>query len=257
MAEWSILISIDDGINSANAIAAYIEIDKASVSRVTERLVMKDLVSCTPGDDRRSKILALTQKGQTLIRKLFKEAEENDQSFFGCLSPLEQEQLRSIMNKVLQQVPTIHLTGWINNKNREIIMNCIKNILKEATINQWPYPKTFALLKDNGLQRYQVSFGQGFYNAEFEGTFGRFTEASLNGYSPLKANEHFNSEGIKNAILKHVTKKTHYLDFLQDAAENGVTHYKVDMATRSVTYFNSNESASYTEYVPEPEYEHA
>lgn len=251
VAEWSILVSIYDGsANSVNNIAAYIEVDKASSSRVVERLAKKDLLSVAAGDDRRSKILGLTEKGRELIQKLLKEAEENEKHFFGCLSELEQEQMRSIMYKVLQKVPTINLDGWINNRNQDVIMNNIKNILKDATVNQWPYPKTFGALKAEGLQNYEVHFAD-YYKAHFNSTLGSFTEDSLDNYTTIKANKHFNSEGIKNAVIKHVTERTHYLDFLKDAAENGATHYKVDMDKRTVTYFNVDESASYIEYVPE------
>lgn len=131
-------------------------------------------------------------------------------------------------------------------------MNIIKNILKEAALNKWPYPKTFEALKVNGLQNYEVHFAD-CYKAQFNSIAGSFSEESLDGYSPIKANNHFNSEGIKNAVIKHVTEQTHYLDFLQDAAENGATHYKVDMDKRTVTYLNADESASYIEYVPEHE----
>lgn len=154
------------------------------------------------------------------------------------------------MYKVLQKVPTINLDGWINDRNQEVIMNTIKNILKDAMMNQWPYPKTFEALKAEGLQNYEVRF-IGSYKAEFNGTFGSFTEENLDGYNSIKESDHFNSNGIKNAVIKHVTEKTHYLEFLQDAAANGATHFRVDIAKRTVTYLNSDESASYIEYVPE------
>lgn len=206
----------------------------------------------TQGNDRRSKVLRLTEKGQKLTYKLFKEAEKNEQQFFECLSHLEQQQMRFIMHKILQKVPTINLGGWISNRNNEVIMDTIKNILKDAMMNQWPYPKTFEALKAEGLQNYEVRFAD-YYKAEFNSLDGSFTENSLDGYTPIKSNKHFNSDGIKNAVIKHAKEKTHYLDFLQDAAANGATSFRVDIEKRTVTYLNSDESASYIEYVPEYE----
>ncbi|MDF3047200.1 MAG: marR [Candidatus Midichloriaceae bacterium] len=255
VAEWSILVSIYDGsANSVNDIAAYIEIDKASISRVTERLAMKGMLYYASGQDRRSKILGLTKEGRKLTQTLLEEAEENDHHFFGHLSQLEQEHMRSIIHSVLQQVPTINLDGWIilnpeSNKNNEVIMKAIVDIRNESKKDRWPYPKTFQVLKDNGLQNYEVHFAD-YYRAEFNGDFGSFTEEPLEGYSPIKANEHFNAEGIKNAVIKHAIERTPYLDFLQNAAANGATHYKVDMDKRTVTYFNADESVSHIEYVP-------
>lgn len=129
-------------------------------------------------------------------------------------------------------------------------MNKIKSILRDSTINRWPYPKTFEALKAEGLQNYEVHFAD-YYKAQFNGTTTSFTEDALDGYTTIKSSEHFNSDGIKKAIIKHVIEKTSYLEFLQDAAANGATHYRVDIGERSVTYLNADESASYVEYVPE------
>ena len=129
-------------------------------------------------------------------------------------------------------------------------MQNIKNILKEATLNHWPYPKTFEALKAAGLQRYEVQFANK-YRAVFFGTGGTFVEDTLEGYKSLKAGDKFSPEGLKDAVIKHATKRTHYLDFLIDAAENGASHYKVDMKKRTVTYFNPSETESYEETVPQ------
>lgn len=252
VAEWSILISIYDGSAcSVNDIASYIEIDKASVSRVTERLIQKDLILFLKVQkDNRLKVLHLTEKGKKLICKLLKEAQENDVTFFGCLSSLEIEQMQQIIYKVLQKVPAVSTDCLINTKGHTEMIEIIKNILKEATINKWPYPKTFQLLNNNGLQSYEVYFAD-FYKARFTGVFGCFVEDCLDGYKKIQSNKNFNPEGIKSAIFNHITKQTSYLDFLNDIAAQGATHYKVNMKQRTVTYFNADETDSYIEYVPE------
>ncbi|RTL05865.1 DUF1398 domain-containing protein [Candidatus Dependentiae bacterium] len=125
----------------------------------------------------------------------------------------------------------------------------IKNILKEATINKYPYPKTFELLKSNGLLKYHIHFAN-YYKAVFELDSSTFVENTLEGYVPVKASELFNNAGIQNAIHKHIVEHTDYIDFLHDIAANGATHYKVDIAKRTVTYFNDAEDQHHTEHVP-------
>lgn len=130
-------------------------------------------------------------------------------------------------------------------------MHTITNILKEATINKWPYPKTFEALKANGLVGYEVRFSP-YYKATFEMNTGEIVvEHNLDGYVPVAAQPPFNSHHIKKAIEKHIVEQTHYVDFLHDITANGATHYKVDIAQRTVTYFNDLENQHHTEYVPE------
>ncbi len=253
VAEWSILISIYDGsASSVNEIAAYIEVDKASISRTVERLSCRGVVVHQAGKDKRSRVIKLTEKGMNLVPQLLKEAEENEKYFFNNLSEVDKKQMQVIMHTILYNIPNIKLDGWININNHEVNMNKTKEILKEATINQWPYPKTFEALKAAGLEHYTVHFAD-YYKAEFKGKFDNFTEEHLDGYNSIKVSDNFSADGIKNALIKHVAQRTRYLDFLQDAAENGVTHYKVDIAKRTVTYFNLNESAHYVECVPQYE----
>lgn len=129
-------------------------------------------------------------------------------------------------------------------------MHAITNILKEATINKWPYPKTFETLKANGLIRYEVRFSP-YYKATFEMNTGEtLVEHNLDGYVPVAVQASFNNHNIKKAIEKHITEQTHYVDFLHDIAANGATHYKVDIAQRTVTYFNDLEDQQHIEYVP-------
>jgi uncharacterized protein YbcV (DUF1398 family) len=128
-------------------------------------------------------------------------------------------------------------------------MNEITRILKEATENKWPYPKTFESLKKAGLKSYEVWF-EGSYRALYMTDSERFTKTSLEGYKPLKVGTHFFKEKIKDAVINHVIKQTHYLDFLNDIAMYGTSHYKVNMEKRTVTYFNPAESEFYEEHVP-------
>jgi DNA-binding MarR family transcriptional regulator len=251
VAEWCVLVCISDGSASGvNEIANYIEVDKAAVSRVVERLKSKRLLSDKAGADRRSRILEITQEGVNLISILVKEAEENEKQFFGHLSQLDEDRMRDIMHSILQKDENINLSGWIINENNEVYMNEILNILNEAWDNKWPYPKTFQVLKEAGLRKYSVRFTDT-YQSQFIGEFGEFKKDALEGYAPVKAASKFDAVGIKNAIINHVKESTHYHDFLRDVAAHGCTHYKVDMNDRSVKYYNHDESECHVEHVPE------
>jgi uncharacterized protein YbcV (DUF1398 family) len=128
-------------------------------------------------------------------------------------------------------------------------MHTIKNILIHSKENKWPFPKTFNLLKEAGLQNYTVYFADT-YKSIYEGTFGTFDDESLDSYTPLTTAQEFSKEDLKNALIHHIANNTHYLDFLKEAARCGVSHYRVDMDARTVTYYNPDESKSNVEVVP-------
>lgn len=114
IAQWCILASLyDQQATSVNELASYIEVDKASVSRVVERLVVKGLVSHSQGKDRRSGYLELTAEGQKLVPSLINEAEQNEQSFFGQLTTTESVQFRNLVRKILTTLPSITLDEWL------------------------------------------------------------------------------------------------------------------------------------------------
>lgn len=257
VAAWCILVAIyDNKATSINELAHYIEVDKASISRVVEKLVAKQLLSHSQGKDRRSGKITLTEKAKKLVPKLMSEAEENEQHFFGHLSSTEKETLREIMNKVLRSISGVTVEGWLSNKlklsrrgKNTMSTEAIEKILTESKINKWPYPKTFEALKDASVDSYSVSFENGF-QAIYRGGFGSLQEKEPAGYRPVKAAKDFDAENIKNAIIKHVQQQTPFVEFLADIASFGVSHYIVDMKQRTVTYFNPDESQSHVEHVP-------
>ena len=114
IAQWCILASLyDQQATSVNELASYIEVDKASVSRVVERLVVKGLVSHSQGKDRRSGYLELTAEGQKLVPCLMNEAEQNEQRFFGQLTTTESVQFQNLVRKILTTLPSITLDEWL------------------------------------------------------------------------------------------------------------------------------------------------
>lgn len=129
-------------------------------------------------------------------------------------------------------------------------MELLKKVLQESKENKWPYPKTFDAIKKAGVSSYTVHFA-GHYSSTYTGSFGTYEEKGLDGYKPLTASKSFSKTGLSQAVINHAVKKSHYLDFLKDAAASGSTHYVVDMEKRTVTYYNVDESASYQELVPQ------
>jgi uncharacterized protein YbcV (DUF1398 family) len=58
----------------------------------------------------------------------------------------------------------------------------------------------------------------------------------------------FDETRIKTVLNRRRDRKTTYIEFLQEIAEAGVTHYKVDMKKNHVIYYG--DSQEYTELIP-------
>ena len=121
IALWCILLALyNKDAASITELLKFIEVDKASISRVVDRLLTKELVVHQQGADRRSGHIQLTTKGKALVPPLIQEAEENEQQFFGCLTLEEREQFRQLFYKLFLNLHSIHISGWlINTKENE------------------------------------------------------------------------------------------------------------------------------------------
>jgi DNA-binding MarR family transcriptional regulator len=92
VAQWVVLRTLYDHDQATlNQLAQLIGLDKSTVSRMIDRLVLRELVSRSEGNDRRSLGLSLTPVARKLVPKLAKLADENDESFFNSL-PVKQRQ---------------------------------------------------------------------------------------------------------------------------------------------------------------------
>lgn len=115
IAAWCILVTIYDKKQSAiNQLANYIQVDKASISRLVDKLVTKNLLIHKQGKDRRSGIIELTESGKALVPKLIKEAEENELVFFKHLTEKDKSDLKRILTKTLANLPGVTLEGWLS-----------------------------------------------------------------------------------------------------------------------------------------------
>ena len=131
----------------------------------------------------------------------------------------------------------------------EEIMQKIQKILTEAKQNRWPYPKTFDALKKEGVSSYAVSLS-GSYSAVYQTANGVWEEEVPDGYKAVSAALIFDAQKVQKSIRDHIEKSTSFTEVLFELAASGVSHYKVDMAKRTVTYYNNDETGYYTETVP-------
>jgi DNA-binding MarR family transcriptional regulator len=102
VAQWVVLRTLYDNQNiTLNQAAQMVGVDKSSLSRMIERLVRRNLVIRSEGDDRRSLGLTLTPAARKLVPQLAKLADQNDESFFKTLSPKQHENFLGTIKQLL------------------------------------------------------------------------------------------------------------------------------------------------------------
>jgi DNA-binding MarR family transcriptional regulator len=113
VAEWVVLRELfDQDAMAPSGLAARLGLTRGAVSKLIDRLADKALVHKAAGEgDRRYLSVGLTKKGHALVPKLAALADQNDDEFFGDLSPAERKKLSSVMQRIVQgrgltQVPT-------------------------------------------------------------------------------------------------------------------------------------------------------
>lgn len=120
VAQWCILSALyNEDAASITELSKFIEVDKASISRVVDRLLVKGLVTHKQGEDRRSGHIQLTSKGLELLPHLIRSAQDNEQQFFGCLTDGESEQLQHLFQKLFVNLPSIQMSGWLANPKKD------------------------------------------------------------------------------------------------------------------------------------------
>ncbi|TGL18971.1 MarR family transcriptional regulator [Leptospira yanagawae] len=103
VAEWVILREMYANPNntSPSGVAEFTGLSRGAVSKLIDRLLQKKLVSREEGSvDRRYQEIKLTKQGRTLVPKLAKIADENDEYFFSMLTPTEKKEIRKILIKL-------------------------------------------------------------------------------------------------------------------------------------------------------------
>jgi DNA-binding MarR family transcriptional regulator len=107
VAQWVVLRTLYDHDNiTLNKLAELIGLDKSSVSRMIERLVFRELVNRSEGNDRRSVGLRLTPAARKLVPKLAMLADQNDESFFNSLPAKQRHEFLATIKQLLDA------NGW-------------------------------------------------------------------------------------------------------------------------------------------------
>ncbi len=101
--EWVILREMysGDDTTSPSAVAELTGLTRGAVSKLMSRLLEKGLVNRKESTkDRRYQDVELTAKSKTLVPKLAKLADQNDEEFFSVLSKAERSQLKGLLQKL-------------------------------------------------------------------------------------------------------------------------------------------------------------
>lgn len=107
VAQWVVLrVLYDKDSLTLNETAALVGVDKSTLSRMIDRLVLRELVKRSEGEDRRSLGLSLTPVARKLIPKLAALADENDQAFFKTLSAKQKKDFLATLQQLLKA------NGW-------------------------------------------------------------------------------------------------------------------------------------------------
>lgn len=99
VAEWVVMRALFDSQEThPSDLAAAIGLSRGAVSKLVDRLVIKQLVACAQDEaDRRFQTVRLTREGRSLVPKLAALADENDKEFFGDMDRASREALMSAL----------------------------------------------------------------------------------------------------------------------------------------------------------------
>ncbi len=102
VAEWVFLrVLYDADWIAPSLLAERMKMTKGAISKLADRLLEKDLVQREANqNDRRAHRLALTAAGRTLVPRLARIADANDESFFCALTPDERRRLVTLLRKL-------------------------------------------------------------------------------------------------------------------------------------------------------------
>lgn len=102
VAEWVTLRALyDESEIAPSALADALGLTRGAISKLVDRLVIKDLVRCTASqEDRRYQAVGLTTAGRQLVPKLAALADANDAEFFGSLSASQRTTLLKLLRTI-------------------------------------------------------------------------------------------------------------------------------------------------------------
>jgi DNA-binding MarR family transcriptional regulator len=105
VAEWVVLRELLRlGTVNPSRVAEGLGMTRGAVSKLVERLVVKKLVRRTArSGDKRFRSIALTAAGAELVPVLAGLADQNDDEFFGLLSPRQRDDLRATLQEIVRR----------------------------------------------------------------------------------------------------------------------------------------------------------
>lgn len=103
--EWTILKTIhDQGTMTQTALANYLNIEPAAISKTIRQLVKKDLIMRKSGRDKREKYIYLTELAQKQYDSWFKIIEQNCMRVLEAITEDEQVILMNLLAKIKAKV---------------------------------------------------------------------------------------------------------------------------------------------------------
>lgn len=103
--EWTILKTIhDQGTMTQTALANYLNIEPAAISKTIRQLVKKDLIMRKSGRDKREKYIYLTELAQQQYDSWFKIIEQNCMRVREAITEDEQIILMNLLAKIKAKV---------------------------------------------------------------------------------------------------------------------------------------------------------
>lgn len=103
VAEWVILREMYSKAESTSPsqIAEITNLSRGAISKLITRLLDKKLVTRKESaGDRRYQDIELTAEGRSLVPKLVRLADQNDEAFFSCLPARERTELKSLLQRL-------------------------------------------------------------------------------------------------------------------------------------------------------------
>ncbi len=104
VSEWVALRALYDQPGTTHtALMTALGMTKGAVSKLVSRLQDKGLVTRVPhAADARAQVLALTRAGRALVPALAREADANDERFFGHLSTRQRRDLKALLQEMVR-----------------------------------------------------------------------------------------------------------------------------------------------------------
>lgn len=103
--EWTILKTIhDQGTMTQTALANYLNIEPAAISKTIRQLVNKDLISRESGKDKREKYIYLTPLAEEQYDSWFKIIEKNCLKVLDAINDEERIILMDLLSKIKAKV---------------------------------------------------------------------------------------------------------------------------------------------------------